>query len=203
MTTVNRAAVLRTCSGVGALLLFAVSCTPAHTTSDRHTVVNRESRPSGPALVPVAAVWRKISTGSACWPSWESRPSEAWLPGAATVTRAEIAARDALERALPARVPEWSPDDYRTQFIGVVIGGDSVVVGVGIHRQLLSPMSLGLPEAKFDENAFLHNEVVLVCDAGAMQFILVFDSAGVVIRQLRFFDSQNGAGDFSLPLRRN
>ena len=73
-------------------MLFAVSCTPAHTTSDRHTVVNRESRPSGPALVPVAAVLqhrppaeRKGSVqGAASWLSWVGISAAAVLQGVMT-----------------------------------------------------------------------------------------------------------------------
>jgi hypothetical protein len=109
------------------------------------------------------------------------------------VQRAESIARSALGGALATRHSTWSVSDFRTQYFGATNSHGRSIVGIGIHQRLLDPVRLGLRRKTGSELDVLSSTPIFVCDAGAMQFVGLFDEDGAAIEPLRFADALHGA----------
>lgn len=144
-------------------------------------------------IVSVANVNSYIQAGVPCWPSRIERPTGAWMPSERAVRSAEGFARRELEDSLSNRQSSWGATDFRTQYFGVTSSSGRRIVGVGVHQHLLDPVRLGMRIDTFSEPAVLSGMPIFVCDAGAMQFIAVFDVDGGPVQALRFADGLHGA----------
>lgn len=146
-----------------------------------------------PPIVSVVNVDSYIHAGVPCWPSRIERPIGAWMPSQRAVQSAERVARRQLRDSLSNRQTSWGATDFRTQYFGVTSSNGRRIVGVGIHQRLLDPVRLGMRSETFSEPGVLSGMPIFVCDAGAMQFIALFDEDGGPLRALRFTDALHGA----------
>lgn len=146
-----------------------------------------------PPIVSAVNVDSYIQAGVPCWPSRIERPIGSWTPSQQAIQSAERVARRHLRDSLSHRQAIWGATDFRTQYFGVTNSNGRRIVGVGIHQRLLDPVRLGMRSETFSEPGVLSGTPIFVCDAGAMQFIALFDEDGGPLQALRFADALHGA----------